>query len=525
MSPHRNRPGRAPLRLALITAAALGAGSFASPAFAQVPTPEEVRFEDGSPVTADGGPALFTAEVVFGEDLPAGHTVAMTVLFDLPAGAFAIEDDDGDGDCTTDGPYDAVCSLEATGDRVVFDFRYTVTAEAAPGFAYFADITVDGATVDRTEGAIEVLPAEEGPGEAWPYLHGDAVFTGVEPGAAVGVRPEFRQEHALPEDAAAVVVTFSEPEHPFDEGRGADAAAGYDNCVDRYWDHPGVTCVVTDFADAPGAVFTPTVPVDYVVSEAAPGPVDVCVCYYSAYIVDADLLEERFGDVDWDPGSGNLFGLRTVAEPESEFADSTVGEIVIETTDHPWDLTAADVAVKGGEGDRVRVAGAIANEGPASAYAFFDGPGSYAVVGAMPEGAELRALPEDAGGLFCLDREDWPHHLPEDVDTGGLDFACFFQELAAGESFAFAFTVEVTDPDAAGAGWMEVLALDDDGYPGVLDADLGNNTAAITLDGAGSGRLPSTGSSLTLALGVAAAALAAGVLLFVLGRRRRPGGE
>ncbi|SDD93530.1 LPXTG cell wall anchor domain-containing protein [Glycomyces harbinensis] len=523
MHARSNRTRRALLLPVVIAAAALGAGAFASPASAQVPTPEEVGIDDGSPVTVGGEPVRFSAEVVFGEDLPAGHTVTMTILFDTPAGAIVPENDADDDDCTTDGPYAADCSLDVDGDRVSFDFLYAATdAVEDDSFAYFASFAVDGATVETVEGAIEVLPVEEGPGEAWPYLHGDAVFTGVEPGSTVEVQPEFLQEQALGDDAAAVILTFSEPEYPFSEGRGADASAGYDNCTDRYFDSPGVTCVVTDFADAPGTVFTPTVPVHYAVSERAPGPVDVCVCYYSAYVVNAAELEDRFGDVDWDAGSGNLFGLRVVSEPESEFADSTVGEIVITTADHPWDLAVDDANAKGALGSKTTVTVEVVNDGPADAYDFFDGPGSYALLGRLPTGLDLVSIDEE--GWICLDEADWETYLPS-VDPGDLaklDFACLFDEIAAGETHELPVRVEITGTGAKRDGTLEVVTLDNDGYPGVLEADPKDNSAVFSVNADGHGQLPKTGSSLTPVLGIAAAALVAGVLLFVLTRRRGP---
>ncbi|THV27987.1 LPXTG cell wall anchor domain-containing protein [Glycomyces paridis] len=526
MSTPLTRFGRAPARFAAAAAAAaLGAAAFAAPAAAQAPDPTDSYYDFSGPVTAGEGTRHGAFGLFFGDDLePGAHTVAFSLVVDAHESTFAFE---GFDERCEDFPGSNAlnCAEEKADSAVFFDFDYSAAAGTEPGvYPYAVTIFVDDEEVDVVEGDIEVLPGEDQPSSAWPFLHGDAVFEGVEPGATVEVQPEFLQEHAFPEDAAAVIVTFSEPEYPFGDGKGAAARADYDNCVDRYFDSPGATCVVTDFTDAPGTVFTPTVPVHYDVNERAPGPVDVCVCYYSAYVVDAAELEARFGDVEWDP-SGDLFGLRTVSEPESEFADSTVGEIVIRTADNPWDLTVADAKAKGAKGSEVKVTLSPGNGGPADAYDFFDGPGSYALFGTLPTGL---ALVDVAGeDWHCLAEADWDDYLPAEdpADLAKLDFACLIGELAADETKPLTATVKVTGSVAKADGTLEIVALDNDGYPGGLEGDPTNDTAVFSVDPSGSGQLPTTGGSMTMILVGAAAAIVAGVLLFVFTRRRRSAAE
>jgi len=514
---------------AVLGASALGLGAFALPAAAQPPAPIEAAYDLAGPVEAGGETRHGGFTIIFGEDFEPGvHTVSFDLAVDAPEGTFRFEGEGLDPRCEGDDAANRLsCTQEEAGSDVFFDFDFGAAEGAEAGlYPYAVTLFVDGEQADASSGEIEVVPAEgaEADSSAWPYLHGDAVFTDVEPGSTVEVQPEFLQEWAFPDDAAAVIVTFSEPEYPFNEGRGADASAGYDNCVDRYFDAPGVTCVVTDYEDAPGTVFTPAVPVHYAVSDTAPGPVDVCVCYYSAYVVNAAELDERFGDVSWDAGSGNLFGLRVVNEPESEFEDSTVGEIVIKTADNPWDLAVDDVNVKGDKGAEKTAKVEVTNEGPADAYNFFDGPGSYALLGKLPTGLDLVSIDED--GWICLEKADWANYLPgEDAaDLAALDFVCLFEEIAVDQTRTLPVHVKITADGSHSDGTLEISALDNDGYPGVLEADATDNTARFSVNADGSGQLTKTGSSLILVIGVAAAILIAGVLLFVLGRRRRATG-
>ena len=50
--------------------------------------------------------------------------------------------------------------------------------------------------------------------------------------------------------------------------------------------------------------------------------------------------------------------------------------------------------------------------------------------------------------------------------------------------------VAITGNRRASNGRLEVLTIDDGGYPGVVDADLRNNTLKFRLDPADSGQLP-----------------------------------
>jgi LPXTG-motif cell wall-anchored protein len=524
MSAPRNRLRLAAGRLAAaIGAAALSAGAFALPAAAQTPEPVEVFVEDYSPIAIGDTPELFGVRIAFGDDFAAGeHTVAATVVIKAPDNTFTIGLPDGSGsDCPVDETHLVIsCSQDEADAATFFQFRYAPAENAAPGFYdYTVVFGVDGETVALVDDAIEVLPADNEPDTDHPYLHGDVAFDGVEPGGTVEIRPEFLQAEALDPDTAAVVVS----------ARGADylpsglvsPVAGYDNCVEE--EGGGVACVVTGFEDLPDTAFTFTEAIGYAVDATAPGPVQICTCSYEVRTVDADELEAQFGHVSWDVGSENLFGLRTVTDPESEFHDAYRGAVGITTAANPFDLAVTDAKVKGHKGDEVAVTMPVRNRGPASAPGFFDAIGSYVLIGTLPKGLALVSIDsaEDENEWACLDDgNDMLADILPEVDPAASDFICFFRGLDAGESADFTFTVEITDPKSKDKGSLEVAAIQHDGYPGVADAKPKNDTAAITVNGGGSANLPATGSSMTPVLGAAAAVLTAGAVLSIMARRR-----
>jgi LPXTG-motif cell wall-anchored protein len=397
-----------------------------------------------------------------------------------------------------------------------WEFFVEVLDESAVGsYPYGIEVLVDGEVVHREEGNAEVLPPS-GSDLLWPYRHGDVELTGVEPGSTVEVWPEFLQEDPIFDGAAALMLEFYHSSY-----YGAAAIADYDNCQS---DDYSVTCFVTDFPDAVGSVFTPSVPVTYEVTETAPGPTDICVCSYSVNPVDAEDYAYWKGEYNWDPASDNLFGLREVKEPESEFGGADRGSISLVTTANPFDLSLADANAKGAKGDEVTLTVPVKNLGPADAYGFFDEPGSYYVLGTLPKGLELVNVTEEEGWT-CMSAEEVPYFVPE-VDADDIDFGCFFSSLADGEAIDLEFTVKITDASSKAKGTLEIAARDEDGYPGVADADMKNNTADITVNaaGGGKGQLPKTGTSLGLIIGAAALVLVVGIVLMVLTARKRKAG-
>ncbi|MFC3494599.1 LPXTG cell wall anchor domain-containing protein [Glycomyces rhizosphaerae] len=513
-SPYPLRAGRR--AFAVLGAAALGVGAFALPAAAQTPPVEAVFVEDYSPVTVGDDPKLATAQIIFTEAFPEeGHTVSATITIDAPEGFFTLANDGDDSDCTPDATGTVVECAEDAAESVSFDYLYAAVLEAEPGdYDYTVEFKVDGTTVETVEDVIEVSAHSV---ESFRYGYAQV---DIEPGGSADTAPAFLQTDPLPEGTVALAYGVSEPSYML--SGMAEASAPYENCVDGYWNGDGgVTCIVTDFADSVGTTFAPDAPISFSVEETVPGPLDVCGCGFEVRPLDAEELEAEYGDVDTE--TGDQLGFEVVSEGDDPDDYGWAGLIDVRTTENPFDLAVSDANAKGDKGDEVTLTVPVKNLGPADAASFFDGPGSYGLIGTLPKGLELVKVDSDGDDLNCFEPDDtFVEDSFPDSDLANADFVCLFYSLDADESFDFKFTVEITDADSNAKGTLEVAAIDNDGYPGVPDGDTKNDTADITVNGDnGSGQLPKTGVSLIWIVGAAALVLVAGVVLFALSSRRR----
>lgn len=529
-------------RLAAATGAGILAATVALPAFAQTPDNPEVEFYLEELVVV-GHEESYSASVHpdFGDDgYLAEHDVSTAFEIDAPEGTFVFDLPEycapaeiGIGvDCFS-RPQDQIWSLW-------WDYRAADDAETGV-YDYQMTVSVGGEAVEEFRGAIEVVGGED-PDPHRPFLHGAVEETDVAPGSTVDVTPKFRQEKALSDTAAAVVVTFGDPFGRVGiELDGAEAIADYDNCFDgqRYSDR-GITCVITDYKDSPGSIFTLSGPIDYAVAPEATGPLAICHCYFSAFTVNASDLANEYGGEFWNPASSNLLGLETAEDwdgPVDEYDAPYMGHIIIVTGDNPFDLALEDVNVEGEAGDEVTVTVPVANNGPADAYSRVDSYGSYGVRAQLPAGLELMEV-DPAGDWSCLgpeSLEDAYEYQSDRTELDRFDFFCYARSLDAGASLDLTLTVEITDATEATDGLIEVREIYESQYTDSLDSDLGNNLAVIGVNAAdqigggqdddASGKLPVTGLSLTVVGGIAGAALAAGAVMFVLVRRRRAGAD
>ncbi|HEX2145190.1 MAG TPA: LPXTG cell wall anchor domain-containing protein [Glycomyces sp.] len=520
-SSHPQRIGRR--ALAVLGTAALGVGAFALPAAAQTPRPVTAEVVFDEPVEAGADFTTGAMHLEFGDDFTPGEHEVFVQLSVYGNGWELADGETDDGACELAGTPPQWVNCTATAADAVLDFAFDYRAGAgmpSGEYDYALLIDIDGANLEPINGTVEV-DGDDDDGSDQTFLYGKSQFE-AEPGSATETAPGYLQQRSLPSGTAALVYRATEP--GFLLSGTVEATAPYDNCIEEFkGSGPGVTCIVTDIEDLPGTVFAPSEPIVYKAADSAPGPIELCGCEFSVRALDAEALASEYGEVSWDAGSDDLFGLEVIDESGSPDHYDTVGYIDIRITENPYDLAVEEVNIKGGKGDRVKLTTPLKNLGPAAAVPFFDGPGSYALIGELPEGVELHAVHSDTGNvgeLFCLDGEDWAHHLP-DVDTDDLDFACFFQYLGAGDTLDFTISVDLVDPDPKDKGRLEVLALDNDGYPGIADANAKNNTADITVNGNGSGQLPKTGASLGMMIGAAALVLVAGAVLMVVTARRR----
>src|ERR1044071_1205536 len=155
------------------------------------------------------------------------------------------------------------------------------------------------------------LPAAAQAQDAGQFLYHTTTYVDAEGGDHVFVYPDYLQNEPLPEDTAALVV-----EVVGDNGRVAYSGPGsyYDNCISDYYD--GVTCVVTDFEDLPGTAFRFADPITFGIDETVPGPVSICLCTFTVEALNAEELDERYGDVEWDTSPGDVFEIEVEEDPE-----------------------------------------------------------------------------------------------------------------------------------------------------------------------------------------------------------------
>jgi LPXTG-motif cell wall-anchored protein len=511
---HSRNPSRAGRALAAAAvAAALGAASFASPAAAQAPVPVDVVHPAAHLITANGEELYGELTIVFGEDFAEGeHDV--TAGFSLDPGTGVVywaNNDPQYGGCGPDATTGLLwCEAEDADRSTTFSYMYTAEPGAAPGVhPYAITISVDGEIVMVVDEEMEVIAADN----EFPYLPSDLNFNGVDPGESAPVQPEFYQAESLPEDTAAVVVSAFRADY-LPQGLVAPQD-DWDNCMD---DHGALVCAVTDFEDAPDTAFTFTEPIRYEVLATAPGPVLVCGCSYSVFPIDAESLESWFGGVTWE-GSDDVLGFQSV-EPTATFYDSDFGYIDITSSENPYDLAVDGATFKGDDGDDVTVTIEVENRGPALAPTFMDGPGSYALVGDLPEGVDFVGIEAPEEGWHCeAGASDFLNSSIPAVDEDEVDFVCLFYSTNPGTVLKYKLTAEITDGKSNDKGYVQVVTLGSEDYPGGLDAKLANNTADLTVNGGGP-KLPKTGPATAWFIVAAAVALLSGLILAVAARRR-----
>ena len=181
------------------------------------------------------------------------------------------------------------------------------------------------------------------------------------------------------------------------------------------------------------------------------------------------------------------------------------------------DAVVGDYQVKGAIGDKVTANLLVRDKGPAS-LDFLGGDFVDGILVTVPEWATVTDAPEE-----CFGTKD-PSDLPlsagrasrgpllrvhDDLDSSYLKI---------GDNLRFAFTFKITADHGANGSY----SIQPNSGAGTGDTDRSNNTAKITLDVVGGdGSLPVTGSKVGMIGGVGGALLLVGVILVVVGRRRK----
>lgn len=517
MSTPRRRAGLLPVALAAVLASA-AAGAFALPAAAQSPVPTDVVLDLDGPLVAGSPPRAATLDVAFDEDQTG--SLVMTLDVDAPDGTVYFGHGQG---CQSYDPSPRIeCEIPDAAAVNEFGFAFGAASGTELGeYDYTLRLLLDGFEVYTETGTVEVVE-ERYDGVYRDYVHEYLSFTDVEPGTVVEAEPRIMQGPALPDDIVALAAYVGGSFAPGSAIEGAAARAPWDNCQPDSVGVGGVyICLFTEVEDLPGTVFEFSEPLQYAVTEDAPGPLRVCGCSFGLSAINQEVLERDFGGPWWDPGSSNLLSLVTAADQSApEPADDpSRGLVDIVTTEGTYDLEVEGADLAGGL-EQMTIP--VENLGPASALnrALSETEPGYQLRGQLPEGAEFVSVDNEGDGhWYCEsgDLSDLFEAVGDETELDRFDFVCHFWSLPPGEKHEFEFTVDVTDATGE-AGRVEVAAL----WRGVdgmnLDGDLSNNSAALTVDDSS---LPNTGRSTILLAAVAAGAVVLGVVLYLVTRRRK----
>lgn len=183
------------------------------------------------------------------------------------------------------------------------------------------------------------------------------------------------------------------------------------------------------------------------------------------------------------------------------------------------DLTAVGASAAGTVGKQVKVTVGYTNNGPAMVGAGAGQSLETATLVTVPKGTTVVTAPEDcAPGDATGETGDYGQ-------AGAPSYFCFsYQPVKKGESLSYDFGLRI-DAATVIAGQVKLIHYFGDGPRN--DLNPANDVAKIEINpvgqggGQGGGILPITGSSTGVIAGLGALLLAAGVVGFVLARRRR----
>lgn len=245
--------------------------------------------------------------------------------------------------------------------------------------------------------------------------------------------------------------------------------------------------------------------------------------------------DSPFGPPD-SPGDGPELRLEKAPDPDFTGGDPDWANVLYSVGANLTDLAAVGAQITGGVGDTVALEVGVTNHGPADIGPFQPGVGDPTmqptVTVAFTDSVTVVEVlsPADPIGPvgWCVPlihgSPDWEH-----LNAPGANvYECSAIEtaLATGDTWLFRFRVEIAGAGTS-AGTVQTAS-------GAEDPDVSNNTADITLTvgssggdtddedgGGGGGSLPVTGASVGLLAGAGIVALAAGIGLYLLTRRRR----
>ncbi|MEU5152923.1 LPXTG cell wall anchor domain-containing protein [Glycomyces sp. NPDC021274] len=525
---------------AVLAAAALGATA-AIPAQAQPELeldgyafPMEDAFYTGWTEDTKSQAGQFYASAYGDDETELGAVRVVFGLSDDLAGGLALATADehcfAEGVTITCDFTDVTTYMDTT--WVDFDLLVSETVQAYASVDW--SVSVQPAAAEAPEvfgGTWEFEPAGE---EYARYLVEGSVHEDVAPGTSVTPEVAFVNDNA---GTYKDVYFYIGNDDPY-----LQTAAEYSNCGLIEWG--GIMCVFEDLAPEPGVVYelSADTPLTVTLDANAPGPRE----YDAWYGVEAFDVWNRdeIENLDYfDADTALVFEATDRAEIEER-------PVTVTSSANAYNLaiTANDIDAANGETDVVDIT--VVNSGPANAVAQphpGSGEGSFLYAIQLPAGVAIDADIEE-NGYFVTEADNHCHlaaenewiaeHDPALYHLDRVDVVCsIWEDIESGATLTLALPVKVTG--AAGAvGTAVVLEsaelwtdeqlaywdLTTEDFP-ILDGDLGDNSDTFALKAGGSGRLPDTGTSLTVIGSAAAVALAAGAVVFVLMRRRKAAAE
>ncbi|MFC4333924.1 LPXTG cell wall anchor domain-containing protein [Salininema proteolyticum] len=324
----------------------------------------------------------------------------------------------------------------------------------------------------------------------------------------------------------------------------------YDNCSTE-----ANACAFPDLNLEPGKVYevAADTPVNVVVDDTAPGPWDTRL-FSSSRPMDENLwwrFVEVGADLDFDSSSQ----LRLVESTGPSFEEKAQARISI--VDNPYDIAMKGADVEGTTGEEKTLELTVSNDSETAAH-FVDTPGRWSssllVTVDLPDGLAID-FPEGDDHFRSIDGT----MCDGSGDSNDLTCEVFREVLHPGESFTLPLPTVITDEEGGEPGSATVgdgpQYWDEERYELIdqqneeadwklgrqyfesVELETANNTAVLTLNGKGAdenaassggddesesaGKLPVTGSSMTVGIAAAAAALAVGVGAMVWTRRRK----
>jgi hypothetical protein len=430
-------------------------------------------------------------------------------------------DSGGIGNCANESPTKLVCSDAfemAVGPEGIsgwFPALVKASKTAVPGTTGTVTATFSAENLAPVTRTAKVRVAE-----SVDLAAGKPVPVTASPGAAFSAPLVVRNAGKAAIKGASVI---------FYNDYAFESSTRYSNCL--YSGDKLRSCTFDQTLDV-GASYRATLPYRVRKDTAAPGfAYSEIIWLTPAELEDFHSYLQFRGIEVGTPGQGGVLTLSqamsALAVPQGD-ANTENNSSAVELTTagkNGVDLAAVSAAVKGAAGDEVTVSVGVHNNGPATLDRSRIGDAAAWTAMYTPTGTTVVSVPESCAPVVNGSM-DW------DVARKGgyAKYVCrsdYVLVAGEGETYDFRLRIDKVIPDAKGS-----VAVNEpcecDTFAG--DFDLSNNKAPITVNGTGAGSgdtggegggLPVTGPMGATIGGAGIVLLAAGVVGFVLARRRR----